>query len=112
MLSTSVTFLPGQPFRLCSHPLQNRLERGFGGLCLRLQRLQFLEFLVVLNELECLGTRADLLGNAVQLVIKNIAEALGEDERGGLNGFRLSRTLDQKRRNYFFRLGTRTEDGH
>ena len=35
----------------------------------------------MLHQLECLGSRADLFGDTVQLVIENIAEALGEDER-------------------------------
>ncbi len=39
------------------------------------------EFLVVLHQLERLGPRADFLRDAVQFVIKDIAEALGEDER-------------------------------
>ena len=49
---------------------------------LRLQRqVEADEFLVVLDELERLGPRADFLGDAVQLVIEDIAQALGEDER-------------------------------
>lgn len=48
----------------------------------RLQRqVEADEFLVVLHQLERLGARADLFGDTVQLVIENIAEALGEDER-------------------------------
>ena len=39
------------------------------------------ELLVVLHQLERLGSRADLLGYAVQLVVENIAQALGEDKR-------------------------------
>ena len=39
------------------------------------------EFLVVLHQLERLGPRADFLRDAVQLVIEDIAEALGKDER-------------------------------
>jgi hypothetical protein len=39
------------------------------------------EFLVVLHELECLGARADFLRDAVQFVVEDVAEALGEDER-------------------------------
>ena len=35
----------------------------------------------MLHQLECLGPRADFLGDAVQLVIKDIAQPLGEDER-------------------------------
>jgi hypothetical protein len=39
------------------------------------------EFLVALHELERLSSRADFFGDAVHLVIENIAEAFGEDER-------------------------------
>jgi hypothetical protein len=39
------------------------------------------ELVVGLGELEGLLARADLLGDAVQLVIEDVAEALGEDER-------------------------------
>ena len=48
----------------------------------RLQRqVEADEFLVVLHQLERLGARADLFGDAIQLVIEDIAQALGEDER-------------------------------
>jgi hypothetical protein len=48
----------------------------------RLQRqIETDEFLVALHKFERLGSRADLFGDAVQLVIEHIAEALGEDER-------------------------------
>ena len=39
------------------------------------------EFLVVLHQLERLGTRADLFGDAVQLIIERITKALCENER-------------------------------
>ena len=39
------------------------------------------ELVVLLDELERLGARADLLGDAVQLVIEDVAEPLGEDQR-------------------------------
>jgi len=39
------------------------------------------ELLVMLDELKGLGPRADLLGDTVQLIVKNIAEAFGKDER-------------------------------
>ncbi len=49
---------------------------------LRLQREEEAdELLVVLHQLERLGPRADLLGDAVDLVVEHVAEALGEDER-------------------------------
>ena len=49
---------------------------------LRLQRqVEADELLVVLHQLERLGARADLLGDAVQLVVEHVAQALGEDER-------------------------------
>ena len=35
----------------------------------------------MLDQLERLGARADFLGDAVQLVVEDVAEALGEDER-------------------------------
>ena len=38
-------------------------------------------FLSCFDELERLGARADFLGDAVQLIVENIAEPLGEDER-------------------------------
>ena len=51
---------------------------GIGGL----QRQEEADELVIaLGELERLFPRPDLGGDAVQLVIKDIAEALGEDER-------------------------------
>ncbi len=39
------------------------------------------ELLVVLDELERLGPRANLLGDAIEFVIEHIAKSLGEDER-------------------------------
>jgi len=39
------------------------------------------EFLVVLHQLERLGARADLFGDAIQFVIEHVAQALGENER-------------------------------
>ena len=49
---------------------------------LRLQRQEEAdELLVVLDELERLGPRADFLGDAVQLVVEDIAQPLGEDQR-------------------------------
>ena len=39
------------------------------------------ELVVLLDELERLGARADLVGDAVQLIVEDVAEALGEDER-------------------------------
>ena len=39
------------------------------------------ELFIVLDQLERLGPRPDLFGNAVQLVVEDIAQALGEDQR-------------------------------
>ena len=39
------------------------------------------ELFVALHQFECLGARADLLGDAVQFIVKDIAQALREDER-------------------------------
>ena len=39
------------------------------------------KFLVVLHQLERLGTRADLFGDTIQFVIEQVAQALGENER-------------------------------
>lgn len=40
------------------------------------------ELVILLDEFECLGARADLGGDAVQLVVvEDVAEPLGEDER-------------------------------
>ena len=39
------------------------------------------EFMVGLNEPEGFLARADLGGDAVQLIVEDVAEALGEDER-------------------------------
>ena len=39
------------------------------------------ELMVLLDELERLGARADLDGDAVQLIVENVTEPLSEDER-------------------------------
>jgi hypothetical protein len=39
------------------------------------------EFLVVFDELECLGASANLLGDAVEFIVEHVAKPLGEDER-------------------------------
>lgn len=39
------------------------------------------KLLVVLYQFERLGSGADFLGDAVQLIVENIAESLGKDER-------------------------------
>ena len=64
--------------------VRERADDGPDGVVgvLRLQREEEAdELLVVLDELEPLGARADFLGDAVDLVIEHVAEALGEDER-------------------------------
>ncbi len=58
----------------------NRPDRIVGIARLKRQ-IEADELLVVLNELERLGARADLLGDAVQFVVEHVAEPLGEDQR-------------------------------
>jgi len=70
--------------KLLADLVRERADDGPYGIVwiLRLQRQgKADEFLVVLHQLERLGSRADFLGDAVDLVIEHIAQALGEDER-------------------------------
>ena len=70
---------------------------GFFGLQ---RQVEADELVVVLDELERLGARADLLGDAVQLVVEDVAQALGEDQREDevLELGRILRAADAARR--------------
>src|SRR5262249_21977322 len=54
---------------------------GFGGVRRLERQVEADELVVLLDEFERLGPRADLDGDAVQLVVEDVAKPLGEDER-------------------------------
>ena len=56
-------------------------QTGSSGFFGSIGRIEADELLVVLHQLERFGPRADLLGDAVQLIIEDVTQALGEDER-------------------------------